>query len=83
MALILQLSPDLEETLAREAHDRGLSVNEYVRTLLEQRLVREPERKMTPEEFEALLDSLTEFSDRIPDLPPEAFTREGIYRDHN
>jgi hypothetical protein len=83
MALILQLSPDLEERLAAEARDRGVSLDDYVRTLLEHRFVREPERKMTQEEFEAILDSLAEFSDKIPDLPAEAFTREGIYRDHD
>ena len=83
MALILHLSPDLEETLATEARDRGLSLDDYVRTLLEHRFVPKREQKMTLEEFEAILEDLAEFSDKIPELPPEAFTREGIYRDHN
>jgi hypothetical protein len=83
MAIMLQLTPDLEERLAAEARAQGLSLDDYVRTLLETRFAPEPKRKMTLEEFEAVLDSLAEFSDKIPDLPPEAFTREGIYRDHD
>ena len=35
----------------------------------------------TPEEIEAWLDSLAQFSDKIPELP-EVITREWIYGDH-
>ena len=84
MALILQLRPDLEEVLAAQAQAAGLSPEEYVQQMLEQRLATgAPEPKLTLEEFEAALDSLAEYSDKIPDLPPEAFSRQGIYRDHD
>jgi len=83
MALILQLDHELEEKLSAEARARGLSLDEYVRTLLEQRIKPEVHRELTLQEFENILDSLAEFSDRIPDLPPEALTREGIYQDHD
>jgi len=39
-----------------------------------------PER--TPEEIRAWLDSLAQFSDKIPPLP-ENITRDWIYQDHN
>jgi hypothetical protein len=84
MALILQLRPDLEETLAAQAKAAGLSVQDYVQSILEQRLATEaPEQELTLEEFEAALDGLAEYSDKIPDLPLEAFSRRGIYRDHD
>jgi hypothetical protein len=84
MALILQLSADLEETLTAEAHDRGLSLDEYVRTLIERRIVPpELHRRLTQEEFESALDSIGAHSDKIQELPAEALTREGIYRDHD
>jgi hypothetical protein len=41
---------------------------------------RRPSRKS--EEVRAWLDSLTQFSDKIPQLPDEAFTRESFYQDH-
>jgi hypothetical protein len=41
------------------------------------------ERKLTSEEFEAALATIGQHSDKIPELPPEALSREGIYRDHD
>lgn len=84
MALVLQLSPDLEERLAAEATARGLSLEQYVQSLLAEQLPsRTAHRKLTLEEFEAALDSIAAHADEIPELPPEALTREGIYRDHD
>ena len=36
-----------------------------------------------PEDFAAMLDALASFSDQIPALPGETFSREMIYRDHD
>ena len=83
MAVTLQLPPDLEDLLQEEARVRGLSLEQYVQTLLEQHLTPLRPQKLTPEEFEAALDRVAQYSDKIPDLPDEAFTREGIYRDHD
>lgn len=83
MSLVLQLSPDLEATLAAEARSRGLSLDEYVRTLIEHRPVFQPERKLTAKEFQEALDVIGAHFDKVPNLPPEALTREGIYRDHD
>lgn len=84
MALILHLKPDLEELLTAEAHARGLSLEQYVQSLLEhQRPSHTHHRRLTSEEFEAALDLIAAHSDKIPELPAEALTREGIYRDHD
>ena len=40
-------------------------------------------KRLTREEFEAVLDAIGEYSHKIPDLPLEAIIREGIYRDHD
>jgi len=37
---------------------------------------------LTPEEFRAWLDSVAQFSDKIPPLP-ESISREWIYQDHD
>ena len=36
-----------------------------------------------PEKWDALLKALAEGAEKIPLLPPEALTREAIYRDHD
>ena len=38
---------------------------------------------LTQEEFAAVLDGLAEFSDKIPDLPDSALSREAIYSDRD
>ncbi len=64
---------------------RGLRVEDYVQEILTQQLgaqrVNAPQAR-TPEEIRAWLDSLAQFSDKIPPLP-ENITRDWIYQDHN
>ena len=84
MALVLQLPHELEQMLQEQAKAQGLSLEQYIQTLLEkQAILRSHAPKLTLEEFEANLDALTQFADEIPDLPLEAFSRESIYRDHD
>lgn len=84
MALVLQLPHDLEQMLQEQAKAQGLSLAEYVQRLLEkQAILHAHVPKLSPEEFEANLDALTQFADKIPDLPDETFNRESIYRDHD
>ena len=76
--------PDLEEILTAQARERGLSLDQYVQSLLEQQLSPQAQhRALTLKEFEAALDSIAAHSDKIPELSAEALTREGIYRDHD
>jgi hypothetical protein len=84
MALILQLPPNLEESLRTQARAEGLSLEQYVQALLEKQLAPVPrEEDLTLEQFEAALDSIAMHSDKIPHLPLEALTREAIYKDHD
>lgn len=39
--------------------------------------------KYSQQEFEAWLDQFSKFSDRIPAMPGETFSREMIYQDHD
>ena len=75
----------IPDELAARAKSRGLRVEDYVMELLAQQLGQlqagaSPVR--TPEEIRAWLDSLAQFSDKIPPLP-EDITRDWIYQDHN
>jgi hypothetical protein len=71
------------DELAAQAKARGLAVEDNVQELLAQRAPAPSNvrRVRSPEEVRAWLDSLTQFSNRIPQLPEEAFTRESFYQD--
>jgi hypothetical protein len=42
----------------------------------------EPKR-LSDEEFQAVLDRMAQFSDKIPAMPGDTFSREMIYQDHD
>ena len=81
----IELRPEMEALLAAEAHARGMEVPTYVETLLEQalaiRTVPPPQR--TAQEMEAFFEAMAANSEKIPQLPDEAFTRESFYKDHD
>jgi len=81
MAFFIQLKPELEQSLAAQARARGLSVEQYIQTLLEQQLAFKPQPEVSLEQFEAALDAVAVHSHKIPHLPLEALTRESIYKD--
>lgn len=80
----MEITVRIPEELAAQARARGLQVEAYIEELLAQQLgvpstgTRKPR---TPEEIRAWLDSLAQFSDKIPPLP-ETISREWIYQDH-
>jgi hypothetical protein len=81
----VELKPEIEARLVAEAHDRGMDPSVYAGSVIERAFlsangVRKPSR--SPEEVRAWLNSLTQFSDKIPQLPEEAFTRESFYQDY-
>jgi hypothetical protein len=85
MMIQIELKPKIEARLVADAHAEGVEPSVYVGSMIERVYVRvngasRPSRK--PEEVRAWLESLTQFSDKIPQLPDEAFTRESFYQDH-
>jgi hypothetical protein len=83
MTITINIKPEVEAELARQAEIRGMDVPEYAATLLEQ-AAKPTQSQVTDrsiEEFEKSLDRIAQFSDKIPALPDEAFSRESIYRD--
>ena len=74
----------MERTLTEQALLQGLSVERYIQEILARQLALQTSgQKMSEEEFEAALDAMTVYSDKIPVLPLEAFQRDEIYRDHD
>ncbi len=81
MTLTLDLSSDTEARLREEAARRGLQVEELALQLLESSF--QPIRgaaDLTDEEFDALLDEMSEGMDpKQPPLSDEAISRAGFY----
>jgi hypothetical protein len=74
---------NIPDELAAEAKGRGLSLEAYVEQILMQQVVcLKPGPLRTPEETRAWLDSLAQFSDKIPPLP-EVISREWLYQDRD
>lgn len=81
----MEVTVKIPDELAARAKSRGLRVEDYVQEILTQQLgaqrANTPQTR-TPEEIRAWLDSLAQFSDKIPFLP-ENITRDWIYQDHD
>ncbi len=81
----MEIRVKVPDELATQAHARGVPVEAYVEELLARQVTAAPEagrRPQTPEQVRAWLDSLAQFSDKIPPLP-ETISREWIYQDHD
>ena len=74
----MEVKVNLPDELAAKAQARGLRPEAYVEEILAQQLeATGPRLLRTAEEIRAWLDSLAQFSDKIPPLP-ETISREWI-----
>jgi post-segregation antitoxin (ccd killing protein) len=75
---------NIPDELAAQAKARGLSLEAYVQEILAEQLARPVQIRQprTEEEIRIWLDSLAQFSDKIPPLP-ETISREWLYQDHD
>jgi len=81
----MEITVKIPDEIAARAKERGLSVEAYIEEILAQQLEAQPAdngRPRTPAEIRAWLDSLAQFSNKIPPLP-ETISREWLYQDHN
>ena len=85
MTITLELTPNVSASLAAQAQARGVSLDTYVRNLIEAQAaaVDHREQPTTLEPFEAELDALAADSETLPYLPAEALTRERFDQDHH
>jgi len=81
----MEIRVNIPDEIAAQARARGLEPEAYVEEILAQQVGNRPagaRQSRTPEEIRAWLDSLAQFSDKIPPLP-ETISREWIYQDHD
>jgi hypothetical protein len=83
MSIVINIKPEAEAKLTRQAA-RGVQPEDYAAALLEEAVHMSTAAKtLTTDQFDRTLQELAQFSHKIPLLPDEAFTREGLYQDHD
>jgi hypothetical protein len=83
MSIIIKIKPEAEAELTRQAKVHGVRPEAYAAALLEEAVHNGAAKKLTSDQLERTLQELAQFSHKIPLLPEEAFTREGLYQDHD
>jgi hypothetical protein len=81
----VEITVKIPDEIAARAKARGVRVETYIEEILAQQVETQPlggRRPQTPAEIRAWLDSLAQFSDKIPPLP-ETISREWIYQEHD
>jgi hypothetical protein len=81
----MQIVVEIPDEFVAEVKARGLSPESYVRSLIDDAVLTSPlppraKGKMNMAEF---IPNMAANSDKIPQLPDEAFTRESFYQDHD
>ena len=82
----IELPPEVEARLAVEAQARGIEVRTYIESLIEQAVSARSaagHHQPTSEEMRAFFQTMAANSEKIPQLPDEAFQRESFYQDHD
>jgi post-segregation antitoxin (ccd killing protein) len=80
---LVEVTVKIPDELAAQAKARGLQVEVYVQELLAQQVRnQETHTPRTAAEIRVWLDSLAQFSDKIPPLP-SVISRDWIYQEHD
>lgn len=84
MTITVDITPEVQAELARQAAAHGRAVEAYAASLLEKAAhLPAGEVMLSQDRLENTLRDMAQFSDKIPLLPDEAFTRESLYQDHD
>lgn len=79
----MQITVNIPDALAAEAQARGVKLETYVEQVLADRVSERVTRPIrSRQEVRSWLDSLAQFSDKIPSLP-ETISREWLYQEHD
>jgi hypothetical protein len=85
-AFLMRITIEIPDELAAQAEARGMTPEGYVRSLIDGGLHADPaplppaKPKM---DIATFIKGMSTFSEKIPQLPDEAFTRESFYQDHD
>lgn len=80
----MRITVTIPDELAAEIQSRGMTPENYLEILIAEQLQTQQSpsasHQLSAEQFEAALDELTRYSDKIPSLPDSAISRESFYR---
>jgi hypothetical protein len=84
----MQITVKIPDEFAAQVQARGLTPESYVESLIEDaartaQAATGPVRPKNRMDMQTFLQKMAAFSEKIPQLPDEAFTRESFYRDHD
>lgn len=86
-AFSMQITVDVPDDFLAQAQARGLTPESYVRSLIEDAMrtanPRCPPAGKGKMDIKDFIRAFSAKSEKIPQLPDEAFTRESFYRDHD
>ena len=79
----MEITLKIPEEIAAQARVRGMRVEAYIEEILARQIGTSPSSKAprTPAQIREWLDSVAQFSEKIPPLP-EIISREWIYQEH-
>ena len=79
----MQVTVEIPDVVAEQAKARGETAEEFVADLVRTATAVRPQPKAGKLTIAEMVERLAVHSDKIPQLPDEAFTRESFYRDHD
>jgi hypothetical protein len=84
MTIIIDIKPEVQAELSRQAAAHGVDIVAYAASLLEEAAqIPSPAKRLNQDQLDETLRELAQFSRKIPLLPDEAFSRENLYRDYD
>lgn len=84
MSIMIDLAPELQAELARQAARHGRASESYAASLLEHAAhLPAGTSQLNRDRLEDTLREMAQFSHKIPAWPDEAFSRENLYQDHD
>ncbi len=84
LIITVDIRPEVEAELIRQAAAQGRKLEAHAATLLEDAVHRPvAASQLSRDRLEITLREMAQFSHKIPALPDQALSRESLYRDHD
>jgi hypothetical protein len=83
MTVKLDLKPDVEANLTAQARARGVALNDYLNSVIEDLARSGAAGTLAHRNLQATLDAMAEAGRGHPHLSDYAISRESIYSDHD
>jgi hypothetical protein len=84
MTIVVDLKPEVQAELSRQAAAQGIDIGAYAASLLEEAAQASARSEaLSQDQLDRTLEELAQFSHKIPLLPDEAFSRESLHGDHD